>query len=156
VWDVFLFCRKMEKIIAIASDHAGFELKQVLHAYLLMEGWYVRDFGVHSAASADYPDVVHPLAAAVNAGDVVYGAAVCGSGQGVCMTANKYPQVRAALVWERSLAALSRQHNNANVICLPARFISEDEAVASLACFLDTAFEGGRHQTRVEKISPKP
>lgn len=139
--------------IGIASDHAGFAMKAHLMQHLINKGFEIQDFGTYSEDSADYPDYIHPLAQAINTGDLPFGVAVCGSGQGVCMTANKYPQVRAALVWAEELAGLTRQHNNANVICIPARFISEEVAQICVDTFLETEFEGGRHQKRVEKIA---
>lgn len=139
--------------IGLASDHAGFEMKEVVKAHLIEKGFDVQDFGTNSEESTDYPDYAHPLAKAVNDHDLAQGILVCGSGQGVCMTANKYPEVRAALVWNAELAMLTRQHNDANVLCLPGRFIEPEVARAAVDAFLDTAFEGGRHQRRVGKIS---
>lgn len=139
--------------IGLASDHAGFDMKEVVKAHLLAKGIEVQDFGTHSGDSTDYPDYAHPLAQAVNTQELAKGILVCGSGQGVCMTANKYPEVRAALVWTAELAMLTRQHNDANVLCLPGRFIEPEVARAAVDAFLDTAFEGGRHQRRVAKIS---
>ncbi len=141
-------------IIAIGSDHAGFHYKSAIVAHLEAKGFEVRDFGTDSEASTDYPDYVHPVAQLVNTGAVPRGILVCGSGNGVCMTANKYAQVRAALVWENDLAALARQHNNANVLCLPERFISLESALQFVDTFLSTEFEGGRHERRVNKIAP--
>jgi ribose 5-phosphate isomerase B len=140
-------------VIGIASDHAGFILKEKVKQFLTEKGYEYQDFGTMSETSTDYPDHIHPLSKAVNEGILSKGIAICGSGEGVCMTANKYPQVRAALVWEVELAKLSRQHNNANIICLPARFISESLAFEAIEAFLTTDFEGGRHETRVDKIS---
>ncbi len=138
--------------IGIGSDHAGFELKEHIRQYLTAQGHELQDFGTHSEDSVDYPDFAHPLAKAVDHGELQQAILVCGSGQGVCMTANKYPAVRAALVWNAEVAALTRQHNNANVICLPGRMIDPKVAEAAVEAFLSTAFEGGRHQRRVEKI----
>ena len=139
-------------IFAVGSDHAGFALKEFLKDKLRASGYQVKDFGAFSTDSVDYPDVAHALAAAVN--DKVYssGMLVCGSGNGVCMVANKYPNVRAALCWNTEQARLTRMHNNANIICLPGRFIDFDEASQALTEFLTTHFEGGRHQARVNKI----
>ncbi len=138
--------------LALGSDHAGFERKETLKAWLESQGYAVQDFGTHSAASVDYPDVAHPLAAAVAAGHPARGILLCGSANGVCITANKHAGVRAALAWLPEIATLARQHNDANVLCLPARYVSDAEAAAIAQAFLDTAFEGGRHQARVAKI----
>ena len=143
-----------QKIIAIGSDHAGFNYKSALKEHLTAAGYEVRDFGTDSEASTDYPDYVHPLAQLIESGEIERGILVCGSGNGVCMTANKYAHVRAALVWENDLAALARQHNNANVICLPERFVSLENALQFVDTFLETDFEGGRHERRVNKIAP--
>ncbi|MBO4282794.1 MAG: ribose 5-phosphate isomerase B [Bacteroidales bacterium] len=141
------------KTIVIGSDHAGFVLKEALKRHLEEAGWTVRDFGTHSEQSMDYPDVAHPVAQAVQRKETERAVLVCGSGNGVSMVANKYPQVRAALCWRPDLAVLARQHNDANVLSLPARFISEKDAMDCLDAFLQTAFEGGRHEMRVKKIS---
>jgi ribose 5-phosphate isomerase B len=141
-------------VIAIGSDHAGFEMKEYLKSRLSESGYSLKDFGTDSTESMDYPDIAHPLARAVNEGKYKYGIVICGSGVGMCIVANKYPGVRAALVWEEEIARLSRQHNDANIISLPARFISNDQAVKFTEIFLNTDFEGGRHQRRVEKIPP--
>ena len=138
--------------IGIAADHAGFRCKEELKVHLLNLGYEVVDFGVTSSDSVDYPDYAHPLSQAVNTGELVRGVLVCGSGQGVCMTANKYPQVRAALVWNEEVARLTRQHNNANIICIPGRLIQVEEALQALDAFLGTDFEGGRHERRIGKI----
>ncbi len=138
--------------IAIGSDHAGFEYKEALKTMLAAAGWQVSDKGTHSLESTDYPDYAHPVAAMVEAGNAAAGILVCGSGNGVCMTANKHQGIRAALCWTDELAALSRQHNNANVICIPSRFVSPETAAQMATTFLNTAFEGGRHERRVEKI----
>lgn len=139
--------------LAIGSDHAGFDQKQMLAQWLRDQGHEVQDFGPTSGASVDYPDYVHPLAAAVERGEYALGFLLCGSGNGVCITANKHPGIRAAMAWLPELAALARQHNNANVVCLPARFISDETARAIAEQFLTAPFEGGRHQNRVDKIS---
>ncbi|MEO0472690.1 MAG: ribose 5-phosphate isomerase B [Bacteroidota bacterium] len=140
------------KKIGLASDHAGFSLKESFKSFLQETGYFVLDFGTHSEASVDYADFAHPLAQAVQDGDVDLGIAVCGSGEGMCITVNKYPAVRASLVWNEVVAAVTRQHNDANILCLPARFVSESEAKRILEAFLDTAFEGGRHARRISKI----
>lgn len=139
--------------VAIGADHAGFEYKEILKKVLLDNGWEVSDKGTHSLDSVDYPDFAHPVAADVETGKAAFGILVCGSGEGVCITANKHAGVRAALCWNNDVAQLARQHNDANVICMPARFVSEDLAKQMLQSFIDTAFEGGRHQNRVNKIS---
>ena len=139
--------------IGIASDHAGFAYKEALKDHLITLGYEVEDFGAPSAESADYADYAHPLAAAVNQGRLPFGVAICGSGEGVCMTVNKHPKVRAGLVWNEEVAALIRQHNNANILCLPARFVDLDTARKLLDIFLQTEFEGGRHARRVNKIT---
>ena len=138
--------------IAIAADHAGFEYKEALKTYLEEKGYEVTDYGTHSPESTDYPDYAHPLATAVADGTYPFGVSVCGSGQGMCITTNKHAGVRAALVWNEEISALARQHNNANVLCLPSRFIDLDYAKKLLDIFLNTEFEGGRHQRRVGKI----
>ena len=138
--------------IAIGGDHAGFELKQHLKALLEKQGHHVKDFGPFDGNSVDYPDYVHPLATAVHSGEFDLGIAICGSGNGVCMTANKHTGIRAALCWQPELAALARQHNDANILCLPARFIDTKTAEQCVEAFLTNSFEGGRHQRRVEKI----
>jgi ribose 5-phosphate isomerase B len=138
--------------IAIGSDHAGFDYKEHLRQKFTEQGFEVTDFGAYSTDSADYPDFAHPVAQSVEDGKTVFGILICGSGNGVCITANKHKGVRAALCWNDDLAALSRQHNNANVICIPARFVDLETAVSMAQTFLRTEFEGGRHQRRVEKI----
>ena len=140
------------KAISIGSDHAGYELKSKLILKLQAAGYAITDRGAHTADSVDYPDHAHPVAKDVEAGDVT-GILICGSGNGVCMTANKYAHVRAALCWTAELAALARQHNDANILCIPARFVSEEVAFDMVDVFLRTAFEGGRHLHRVNKIS---
>ena len=139
--------------IGIGGDHAGFEYKQKMISILQEEGYQVKDFGPSSDASADYPDFVHPLANAVENEEIDLGIAICGSGNGVCMTVNKHQNVRGALVWNKELAALARQHNNANIVCIPARFIDFELASDIVKIFLTTDFEGGRHQKRVDKIA---
>jgi ribose 5-phosphate isomerase B len=152
------FVRMTLQHIHIAADHAGFARKTELIEWLTASypGIGITDHGTHSEASMDYPDVVHPLAQAIQAqpnADAVLGVLICGSGNGVCITANKYPAVRAAMAWAPELASLARQHNNANVLCMPARFTNPEAGVAILKAFLEAKFEGGRHANRVEKIS---
>ncbi len=142
----------METLI-IGSDHAGYEYKQTLKRKLEEAGYSVKDVGAHSGESADYPDFAHPVAEAVEKNEADLGILICGSGNGVAMSANKHQGIRAALCWNEELAVLARQHNNANVICIPARFINEASAEIITMRFLNTAFEGGRHERRVNKIS---
>ncbi len=139
--------------IAIGCDHAGFEYKEMLKRSLSSKGYDVLDLGTHSTQSVDYPDFVHPVAKLVNEQKVEKGILICGSANGVSMTANKYPNVRAAICWKQSLAVLARQHNDANIVSLPARFISRRMASIIVSTFLKTSFEGGRHARRVNKIS---
>lgn len=143
----------MSKKVAIGGDHAGFEYKSKLIAKLNTLGYDVKDFGPFSDHSVDYPDYVHPLSSAIEAGEYELGIVICGSGNGVAITANKHQGIRAALCWNEELAALARQHNDANVIALPARFVSYDLAEKLAEIFLTTDFEGGRHQNRVNKIA---
>lgn len=138
--------------IGIASDHAGYELKETVKRYLEEQGVSVYDFGTHSADSCDYPDFAHPLADAVEKKACEYGIAICGSANGISMTVNKHQGCRAAICWKPELAALARQHNDANVLSLPARFISESDALEIVKVFFSTDFEGGRHERRVAKI----
>ena len=142
----------MEKIIPIACDHGGFELKEFLKEALTKEGFKIKDFGTYSPDSVDYPDFIHPLAKEINAGTYELGIIICGSGNGAQMVANKYPKVRAALCWTEEIARLARQHNNANIIALPGRFIEKETALKMVRIFLETEFEGGRHEERVKKI----
>jgi ribose 5-phosphate isomerase B len=142
-------------MLGIAADHAGYELKNTLIEYLNGLGYEVKDFGTHSAESMDYPDVAHPLAEEVESGKLEKGIAICGSGNGISMTLNKHQSIRAALCWNTELAALARQHNDANILSLPARFIDTDTAKAIVKAYLESDFEGGRHQRRVEKIACK-
>ena len=141
--------------IVIGCDHAGFEYKEAIKAMLQEKGWTVTDKGTYSQDSTDYPDYAHPVATMVHEGTAAAGVLICGSGNGVCMTANKHQGVRAALCWNEELAALARQHNNANVLCLPARFVDIALAKRMTETFLSTAFEGGRHQKRVGKMAIK-
>jgi ribose 5-phosphate isomerase B len=137
--------------IAIGSDHAGYAYKEMLRSYL--SDYDLTDFGTYSADSVDYPDFAHPVAESVEREDVTFGILVCGSANGVAITANKHQGIRAAICWESEIASLARMHNNANIICIPARFVTESLAKKMVDTFLNTAFEGGRHQTRVEKIA---
>jgi len=137
--------------IAIGADHAGFYYKQALAN--VISSAEIKDFGTHSADSVDYPDFAHPVAAAVESGEFDFGILVCGSANGVAITANKHQGIRAAICWNTELAALARQHNNANIVCIPARFISIDDAKSIVEIFLNTEFEGGRHANRVNKIA---
>ncbi|MEI6949961.1 ribose 5-phosphate isomerase B [Paraflavisolibacter sp. H34] len=143
----------LSKPIAIGSDHAGYVYKEKIVEFLTRKGIAFKDYGTYSEESADYPDFAHPVAGAVQNSEAAAGILVCGSGNGVAITANKYKDVRAALCWEPELAELSRQHNNANVLCLPQRFVSVDAALHMVETFLNTEFEGGRHEKRVGKIS---
>lgn len=140
------------KKIAIASDHAGFEYKEYLKQ-ILSENYEVTDYGTYSSDSVDYPDFVHPAANSVENKTNEFGILICGSGQGVQLSANKHKEIRCALCWMPELGVLARQHNNANMIAIPARFISKEFALEIVQTFLNTNFEGGRHQTRVNKIS---
>ncbi|MCF2658841.1 ribose 5-phosphate isomerase B [Parabacteroides distasonis] len=140
------------KTIGLCSDHAGFELKEQVKAWLKSKGLSYQDFGTHSTDSCDYPDYAHPMAQAVEAGDVYPGIAICGTGNGIGMTLNKHQGIRAALCWNAEIAQLARAHNDANVLVMPGRFISWDEAEKILEVFFATEFEGGRHQRRIDKI----
>lgn len=140
-------------MIGICSDHAGFELKSAVMAHLRTKGIEVKDFGTYSTGSCDYPDFAHPCAEALEKGEIYPAIAMCGSGNGIAMTLNKHQGIRAALCWTPELAALARQHNNANVLVLPARFIAPEIALEIMDVFLNTEFEGGRHERRVEKIA---
>jgi len=139
--------------IAIGCDHAGFELKEHLKAYLNKKRYYVIDMGTDSAESVDYPDFVHPVANKVSNKEADFGVLICGSGNGVTMTANKHRNIRAALCWNVELAKLAVEHNNANVLSLPSKFISKRQAVYIVSAFLEADFEGGRHERRVKKMT---
>ena len=139
--------------VAIGSDHAGFAYKTELVKALNERKIQVIDMGVYEDKSVDYPDYAHPVATSVESGEAVFGILICGTGNGVCMTANKHPGIRAALCWDNDIAKLVRQHNNANILCLPARFVAIELAKEMMNTFIATEFEGGRHQKRVEKIS---
>lgn len=138
--------------IGIAADHAGYELKKVIKKLLIEKGYTVDDYGTYSADSVDYPDYGHILAEAVESNNNTIGISLCGSGNGINMTANKHQGVRSAICWNREIAAYARKHNNANICALPARFISEVEAKKVVEAFLTTRFDGGRHQRRIKKI----
>ncbi|MCF8218026.1 MAG: ribose 5-phosphate isomerase B [Bacteroidales bacterium] len=143
------------KIFAIGSDHAGYKLKEYVKSKLAEAGYEISDYGTFSEDSMDYPDSVHPLAKDINDEKLTQGIVICGSGNGVSMTANKYPKVRAALSWIPEIAALGKRHNNANLIALPARFVDKETAWEIVQAYLNAEFEGGRHQKRVNKIAPK-
>lgn len=143
----------MKKVIPIGADHAGFQLKSTVIQHLEAAGYEMKDFGCYSEESIDYPDFGHPVAEMVEENEGMLGILICGSGNGINMTANKHQGVRSALCWKKELAELARQHNNANIIALPARFISEEEGLEMVDTFLSTDFEGGRHERRVGKIA---
>jgi ribose 5-phosphate isomerase B len=144
----------LKKVIAIGCDHAGFLYKEYLKSEILKLGIDSHDFGTFSEESVDYPDYIHPLAKAVNNGEFEAAIIICGSGNGVAMVANKYEKVRAAVCWNEDVVKLSRLHNNANILALPARFITKEQALDFARLFFSTTFEGGRHERRVEKIPP--
>ena len=139
--------------IAIGCDHAGFEYKEAIRKTLTDAGHEVNDFGTYSTDSMDYPDIAHPVATAVETSECDLGVLICGSANGVAMAANKHQGIRAAICWQNDLSLLARSHNNANIVCLPARFISLDMALQIVHTFISTQFEGGRHATRVNKIA---
>ncbi|MGX5819943.1 ribose 5-phosphate isomerase B [Chitinophaga lutea] len=143
----------LAKPVAIGADHAGFDYKEEIISYLEGKGVQVKDFGTYSADSVDYPDFAHPVASAVESGDFAYGILICGSANGVAITANKHQGIRAAICWGDELARLARSHNNANVLCVPARFVDTGTAKEMVEVFMDTPFEGGRHANRVGKIA---
>jgi ribose 5-phosphate isomerase B len=142
----------LSRPIAIGGDHAGFEYKTAIVKWLAEKGYQLDDKGVFDDKSADYPDYAHPVANAVEQGEASFGILMCGSANGVCMTANKHAGIRAALCWQTDVARLTRQHNNANIICIPARFVALEYAKQMIEIFIETAFEGGRHAKRVDKI----
>lgn len=142
-----------KQLIPIGADHAGFQLKEIIKTHLINKGFDVEDFGCFSEESIDYPDYGHPVATKVEQNEGMLGILICGSGNGINMTANKHAGVRSALCWKKELAELARQHNDANIIALPARFISAEEGIEMVDVFLQTAFEGGRHANRVHKIA---
>jgi len=141
------------KPIAIGSDHAGFDVKEDLISFLEAKGFAFKDFGTHSNESVDYPDYAHPVANAVENGEAAFGILLCGSANGVAITANKHQGIRAAICWGEELAGIVRKHNDANIICIPARFVREGDAEKMLEIFMTTEFEGGRHLQRVEKMA---
>ena len=143
------------KTIGLACDHAGFPLKQFVIQYLESKGYQYKDFGTYSDTSCDYPDIAHPLAEAVESGECYPGIAICGSGEGMAMTLNKHQGIRAGLAWCKDVAGLIRQHNNANILVMPGRFIDNKTAEKIMDEFFKTPFEGGRHERRVEKIPVK-
>ena len=137
----------------IGSDHAGYEYKEDLISFLEGKGFKYKDFGTHSKDSADYPDYAHPVANAVETGEAAFGILICGSGNGVAITANKHQHIRAAICWGEELAELARKHNDANIICIPSRFVREGDVEKMVDIFMHTEFEGGRHLTRLKKIA---
>ncbi len=139
-------------MILFGCDHAGFQLKEVLLAYLATKNIATQDFGCYTEESIDYPDFAHPVASAVSKNTEALGVLICGSGNGINMTANKHSGIRSALCWKKEIAVLARQHNNANILALPARFLTNEEGIEILTAFLETPFEGGRHQNRIDKI----
>jgi ribose 5-phosphate isomerase B len=139
--------------IAIGADHAGFECKELLKKWLEKNGYSVKDFGTYTIESVDYPDFAHPVAESIEKQEFALGLLICGSANGVAMSANKHQGIRAAVCWNEEVAELSRHHNNANIICIPARFVSHELAEKILERFLHSTFEGGRHERRVNKIS---
>ncbi len=141
-----------QMIIGLASDHAGFHMKELVSKFLTKEGFTVKDFGAHSAEDVDYPDFAHMLAFAIDKQECTIGFVFCGSGNGVNMAVNKHPHVRSALCWNEEISQLARQHNDANVCAIPARFISANEVLKIVKIFIATKFEGGRHERRVKKI----
>jgi ribose 5-phosphate isomerase B len=143
----------MMKKIAIGSDHAGYEKKAVIIKHLKDLGYEIKDFGTYSDESTDYPDFAHPVAIAVEDGNYDLGVLFCGSANGVSMTANKHQHVRAALSWIPEIARLAREHNDANIVAIPARYVTDNEAIEIVDAFLNATFEGGRHQRRVNKIA---
>ena len=143
------------KPVALCSDHAGWATKQAVMAYLDKQGIEYKDFGTYNEDSCDYPDFAHPCALAVESGECYPGIAVCGSGEGINITLNKHQGIRSALCWIPEIAQLARMHNNANVLAMPGRFVSNEEAIEMVKTFLSTPFEGGRHQNRIDKIPVK-
>lgn len=145
----------MAQKIGLASDHAGYELKEYVKSYLEEKGMAYEDYGTYSTESCDYPDYAHALASGIEGGEVETGVAVCGSGEGISMTLNKHQGIRAALVWQPEIAHMTRQHNDANVLVMPGRYISKETAREIMDEFFSTPFEGGRHIRRIEKIPVK-
>jgi len=145
----------MLQTVAMSSDHAGYDLKEILKSFLIAKGYEVKDFGAFSSESSDYADFAHPMANSIETGECSFGVSVCGSGNGINMTVNKHQGIRAALCWNKEISHLARLHNNANICSLPARFISEQEAKEIIESFIATEFEGGRHLNRINKIPLK-
>ncbi|HZV69999.1 MAG TPA: ribose 5-phosphate isomerase B [Saprospiraceae bacterium] len=145
--------QNQKQTIAVGADHAGYRYKAEIVEWLERNGYDILDFGTNSEESTDYPDHIHPLANAIENGEATLGIILCGSGNGAAMTANKHQGIRAALCWNEELASLARMHNDANVLAIPARFVSEELALSMVQLFLETPFEGGRHQRRVDKIA---
>jgi ribose 5-phosphate isomerase B len=143
----------LSKPIAIGSDHAGYDYKEDLISFLEGKGLSFKDFGTHSKDSVDYPDFAHPVASAVESGEYAFGILLCGTANGVAMSANKHQHIRAAICWGEEITQLVRQHNDANIICIPARFVREGDAEKMVSIFMTTDFEGGRHGRRVDKIA---
>lgn len=143
----------LSKPVAIGCDHAGFEYKEDIISFLEGKGLEYKDFGTHSADPVDYPDFAHPVASSVENGETSFGILICGSANGVAITANKHQQIRAAVCWGEELAELARKHNDANIICIPSRFVREGDVEKMVEIFIHTAFEGGRHERRKEKIA---
>lgn len=143
----------LTKQVAVGADHAGYEYKQQVIDFLQKNNILYKDFGTYSTDSVDYPDFAHPVASSVESGESGWGILICGSANGVAITANKHQHIRAAICWKPEIATLARQHNNANIICLPARFVSIEEALEMVQTFMKGSFEGGRHERRVEKIA---
>jgi len=140
------------KIIALCSDHAGYEIKQFIKLWIEKKGWSYEDFGSFDQKSMDYADVAHPMADAIERGEYEVGISICGSGNGISMTLNKHQKIRAALCWNEEIARLAKTHNNANVLSIPGRFITINETEKMLEAFFSSEFEGGRHQKRIDKI----
>jgi ribose 5-phosphate isomerase B len=148
------FCIKIKNMkIAIGADHAGFEHKQFILKYFQEKNYFTTDFGLYTPDAVDYPDIAHPLAVSIENGESDLGILICGTGNGVCFTANKHQKIVAALAWNIEVAQLVKRHNNANVLCLPARFTTKEEALACIIAFLEADFEGGRHASRLAKVS---
>jgi len=143
----------MMNILVLASDHAGYERKQSIIRYLTEKNIAFDDLGCYSDIPCDYPDFGHLIARAISRGDYAMGISFCGTGQGISITANRYPKIRSAICWKPEIARLARQHNDANICSIPGRFVTEEEAIAIVEAFLNTSFEGGRHQRRIDKIS---
>jgi ribose 5-phosphate isomerase B len=143
----------LSKPIAIGSDHAGYDYKEDLISFLEGKGLQFKDFGTHTKDSVDYPDFAHPVASAVESGEYAFGILLCGTANGVAMSANKHQHIRAAICWGEEITQLVRQHNDANIICIPARFVREGDAEKMVTIFMTTDFEGGRHGRRVDKIA---